>query len=221
MGDGLASLDAHLSDDKAVAKMGNPVEFPSLDLGACLGRLHLLENEVAGGFAGGDLDPVGNAGGDVEQLAGVEDLGSTAGDAVTLELAKARAEGVLRRHGAAVDDGHRARADEDLVGPILVELGLAGVGTVDEDDPVGALVLDGLGGVAVGCLLRLRLEAGLELGEVRGGVRGGRGRQRRLRGLRRLGQQRWGTARKGRRNRDLRRKDIRGGTLLWANAGTR
>src|ERR1700761_4454607 len=70
--------------------------------------LFFLEDEVRGGRAGGEFDPVGEVCGDVDDVAGVEgDLG-TALDGCAAGFAGLVGDGVTADDGASGDDGHGA-----------------------------------------------------------------------------------------------------------------
>jgi hypothetical protein len=94
--------------------------------------LLFFDDEVGGGGAGCELDPVGNVGGDVNDVSGVEDDFFSALDAGGEGLSGVGAAGVLALHGAAGDEGEGTFVDDHLIGPELVALGGAGVDAHDE-----------------------------------------------------------------------------------------
>ena len=132
--------------------------------------LFFFEDEVGGGGAGGELDPVGDAGGDVDDVSGVEDDFFSAFDAGAECLAGGG--GVSSLHGAAGDEGDGALGDDDLVGPLLMAFGVAGVDADDEEGLVVAVVVDGVEGEAGWAGLGGGEEFGFALLEVGGGVDG-------------------------------------------------
>ena len=105
--------------------------------------LFLFEDEVGGGGAGCDLDPVGNAGWNVDYVSGVEDDFFSALNAGAEGFAGAAGAvvGVLSLHGAAGDEGDGAFGDDDLVGEELMTLGVAGVGADYEEGVVVTVVV--------------------------------------------------------------------------------
>lgn len=132
-----------------------------------------FEDEVRGGGAGCDFDPMWDAGGDVDDVSGVQGDLFSAFDAGAEGLAGGGSVGAFLLHGAAVDEDEVAMVDVDLVGPELVALGVAGVEADDEESAIVAVVVDGSDGEAgrdgFGGLDQL----GFALGEVGGGVEGG------------------------------------------------
>ena len=96
--------------------------------------LFLFEDEVGGG-AGCDLDPVGNAGRDVDDVPGVEDdfFSPLNAGAEGFAGAAGAVVGVFPLHGAACDEGDGAFGDDDLVGEELMTLGFAGADTDYEE----------------------------------------------------------------------------------------
>jgi len=135
--------------------------------------LFFFEDEVGGGGARSDFYPVGHVGGDVRDVSGVEDYFFAAFNA--------RAAGFSGRgdvyglHGATGDQGQGFFEDDHLVGPLLVQLGVAGVDADDEKGFIGAEVVEG-----VECVARRPgfcgvEQFGLALMEVGGGVDDGVG----------------------------------------------
>src|SRR5271154_1106808 len=110
------------------------------------GWLFFFDDEVGGGGAGGGLDPVGDVGGDVGDVAGVEDDFFASFYAGTACFSGGG--GVSSLHSAAGDEGDGAFGDDHLIGPVVVELGVAGVDADDEEGFVGAEVVEGVEGYA-------------------------------------------------------------------------
>jgi hypothetical protein len=155
----------HVSDDETVANMGHPIF-------ACL---FFFEDEVGGGGAGSEFDPVRDACGDVGDVSGVEDYFFSALKFGAEGFAGAGAVGVLSLHGAAGDEGDGAFVDDHLIGPELMTLGSAGVNAHDEEGMVGAEFVEGFAGQAGWTCLRGGRQFGFALLEVGGGVNGGVG----------------------------------------------
>ncbi len=130
--------------------------------------LFFFEDEVGCSGAGGEFDPVGEVGGDVGDVAGVEDYFFAAFDAGAASFSGGG--GVSCLHGAAGDEGESALEDDHLVGPVVVEFGVAGVDADDEEGFVGAEVVEGVEGVAAGAGFGGGEEFGFALLEVGGGV---------------------------------------------------
>src|ERR1700684_198862 len=105
--------------------------------------LLLLEDEVGGGSVGGNFDPVGDASGDVSDLAGVEGDLFAAGDAGAHGFAGTTGAvvGVFSLHGAADDEGDGAPQHDDLVGEELMLLGLASAEADYEQGVVVAVIV--------------------------------------------------------------------------------
>jgi hypothetical protein len=103
-----------------------------------------LEDEVGGYSAGCDFDPMGYAGGDVDDVSCVEDYLFSAVDAGGEGFAGAAgaAVGMLSLHGAAGDKGDCAFFDYDLVGEELMALGFAGAGADYQEGVVVAVVFE-------------------------------------------------------------------------------
>jgi hypothetical protein len=139
--------------------------------------LFFFEDEVGGGGAGGYLDPVRNAGRDVDDVSGAEDNFFSALDAGSESFAGAAgaAVGMFSLHGAAGDEGDRAFVDDNLVGKELMTLGVAGVEADDKDGVVVAVVVEWRYGEACGACLGGFDQLGFALLEVGGGVDGGLG----------------------------------------------
>jgi hypothetical protein len=137
--------------------------------------LLFLEDEVSGRGAGGDLDPVGNPGGDVGDVSGVEGDLLAAFNAGAASFAGGVGNRMLIDHRSAGDEGNGAFVDDYLVGPALMLLGVAGVDADDEERIVGAEVVDGGDACSAGTRLGGGGEFGFELLEFCGGVDGGCG----------------------------------------------
>src|SRR5258705_9230065 len=117
--------------------------------------LFFFEDEIGGRGAGCDLDPVGDAGWDVDDVSGVEGDFFSALNAGAEGFAGAAGAvvGVFSPHGAAGDEGDGAFGDDDLVGEELMTLGVAGVGADYEEGIVVAVVVEGgYGETGGGCL---------------------------------------------------------------------
>ena len=108
--------------------------------------LLFFDDEVGGGGAGGEFDPVRNIGGDVGDVAGVEDDFFASFDAGTAGFSWGG--GVSCLHRSAGDEGDGSLGDDHLVGPVVVEFGVAGVDADDEEGFVGAEVVEGVEGYA-------------------------------------------------------------------------
>jgi hypothetical protein len=77
---------------------------------------------------------------------------------------------VFGLQGAAGDEREGALADDHLIGPLLVELGVAGVDADDEEGFIGAEVIEGFVGYAGGAGLGGGEQLGFALVEVGCGV---------------------------------------------------
>lgn len=139
--------------------------------------LFFFEDEVGSGGAGGDFDPVGNSGRDVNDVSGVEDDLFSAFDAGAEGFAGAAGAGVgaLSLHGAAGDEGDGAFVDDDLVGEELMTLGVSGVKADYQEGVVVAVVFESPYCEAGGARLGGFDQLGFALLEVGGGVDGGLG----------------------------------------------
>lgn len=132
--------------------------------------LFFFDDEVGGGGAGCELDPVGDVGGDVSDVAGVEDHFFSALNAGTAGLSGSR--GVSSLHGAAGNESDSSPGDDHLIRPLLMELGVAGVDADYQEGFVGAEVVEGVEGYAAWACLGGGEELGFALVEVGGGVDG-------------------------------------------------
>lgn len=108
--------------------------------------LFFFNDEVGGGCAWSDFYPVRNARGDVGDVSGVKDNFFSALNARAADFSGIC--GVFSLHGAAGDEGEGALSDDHLVGPLLVDFGVAGVDADDEKGFIGAEVVEGLVGYA-------------------------------------------------------------------------
>jgi hypothetical protein len=91
--------------------------------------LLFFEDEVGGSGVGSDFDPMGDSGGDVDDVSGVEDDFFSAFDAGAEGFAGAACGAVwmLVLHGPPGDESDRAFRDDNLVGEELMAFGVAGV----------------------------------------------------------------------------------------------
>ena len=106
--------------------------------------IFLFEYEIGSGGSGGDFNPVGDAGGNVDDVSRVEGDLFSAFDAGAESFAGdgGAAVGSLLQHDAAVDEDEVATVDVDLIGPELMAFGVAGVGADDEEGLVVAVVFE-------------------------------------------------------------------------------
>jgi hypothetical protein len=134
--------------------------------------LFFFEDEVGGCGAGGDLDPVGDTGWDVDDVSGVEGDFFSALDAGAQSFAGAAGAvvGVFSLHGAAGDEGDCAFVDDDLVGEELMTLCFACVEADYKEGVVVAVVFEPAYSDAGWTCLGGFDEFGFALLEVGGGV---------------------------------------------------
>jgi hypothetical protein len=144
--------------------------------------LFFFEDEVGGGGVGGDFDLMGDAGGDVDDVSGVEDGFLAAFDGGAEGFAgSGGAVGVFALHGAAGDESDGAGFDEDLVDPEFMALGVAAVDAHDQEGAGIAVVVGGVDAQAARGGFGGGEKFGFALALVGSGVDGG------LRGLVGLG----------------------------------
>jgi hypothetical protein len=139
--------------------------------------LFFFKDQVGGGGVWGELDPVGNAGGDVDDVSGVEDDFFSAVDSRAEGFA-GTACGVVRMlvlHGALGDESYCAFRDDNLIGEELMALGVAGVNADDQQGVVVAVVFKPPDGQAGGACLGGFDQFGFLLLKVRCGVDDGVG----------------------------------------------
>ena len=137
--------------------------------------LFFLDDEVGGGDAGVELDPVRDSCRDVENVAWVKHDLFASGNGGSGALTGAGA-GLFLLHFAPIDDGERALLNDHLVGPKLVALRGAGVDTNDKQRSGVAEVVQSAYGKTGWRGLRRGDEFGLDLTHVGGGVEGDVGR---------------------------------------------
>jgi hypothetical protein len=137
------------------------------------GFLFFFEDEVAGGSAGGEFDPVGDVGWDANDIAWVEDYFFSALNAGAASFSGGSDVPFL--HCASGNQGRGSFGDDHLVGPLLVEFGIAGVDADDEESFAGADIVEGVEGVAGGTSFGDGEEFGFALGQFRGEVDDGSG----------------------------------------------